>query len=406
MERTLAGLDGWPVNVGLQAGARDRGRRAPGRAARRRRVRLQDPRGLRRLPGADRPRPALRRRARRLRLAAHGRPARVRGARGHGRRDRRPDRPRLSRRGDAAAATCPDLLGLVREPNIICSSTTPTIPFGVDAAAEQRPDDRAQPRRVVRRRPTTSRWSASGSTPRRWPPRARSTSSARSGSSTPTRRGWAGSMETVRRTIQLAHVMKAWRATEAGRGHPGLPDDRTTPSTTTDRVLRYLAKVTIEPAITHGIADARRVAAAGPARGHRPVEPGLLRREAGARAQGRLSGLGAARRGQRDGRASRADPLPAGLGRPGRGRRRPVGDVRVGPGRGRAGRRCAAGARRATDRRGRADAGPDPGGAGAEPRDGPDRDRPARRPGHAGRAAARGRARPTDLPLNRRYFLR
>ncbi|HXU84501.1 MAG TPA: urease subunit alpha, partial [Verrucomicrobiae bacterium] len=30
----------------------------------------------------------------------------------------------------------PDLLGLVREPNIICSSTTPTIPYGLNAAAE------------------------------------------------------------------------------------------------------------------------------------------------------------------------------------------------------------------------------------------------------------------------------
>ena len=30
----------------------------------------------------------------------------------------------------------PDLLGLVREVNILCSSTTPTVPFGVNAAAE------------------------------------------------------------------------------------------------------------------------------------------------------------------------------------------------------------------------------------------------------------------------------
>jgi urease subunit alpha len=48
-------------------------------------------------------------------------------------------------------------------------------------------------------------------------------------------------MESVRRTIQLAHVMREW-AGEAG------DDD-------TERVLRYLAKVTIEPAITHGLAD-------------------------------------------------------------------------------------------------------------------------------------------------------
>ena len=33
----------------------------------------------------------------------------------------------------------PDLLGLVREPSILCSSTTPTIPYGVHAAAEHLP---------------------------------------------------------------------------------------------------------------------------------------------------------------------------------------------------------------------------------------------------------------------------
>ena len=47
--------------------------------------------------------------------------------------------------------------------------------------------------------------------------------------------------ETLRRTIQLAHVMKAWAADESA-------DDNA-------RMLRYLAKCTLEPAITHGIAD-------------------------------------------------------------------------------------------------------------------------------------------------------
>ena len=64
--------------------------------------------------------------------------------------------------------------------------------------------------------------------------------------------------ETVRRTFQLAHVMKAWRRSAAADGIAGLPadpglddpDDRDD----TARVLRYLAKVTIEPAITHGLA--------------------------------------------------------------------------------------------------------------------------------------------------------
>jgi urease subunit alpha len=62
-------------------------------------------------------------------------------------------------------------------------------------------------------------------------------------------------METLRRAFQLAHAMKAWRATDAGRGHPGLPEEGASGPEGDDnaRVLRYLAKVTIESAITHGI---------------------------------------------------------------------------------------------------------------------------------------------------------
>ena len=67
--------------------------------------------------------------------------------------------------------------------------------------------------------------------------------------------GMGRMMETVRRTVQLAHVMHAWRSTEAGRGHAGLPDDPDDAFDSTARVLRYLAKVTIEPAIAHGISE-------------------------------------------------------------------------------------------------------------------------------------------------------
>jgi urease subunit alpha len=68
--------------------------------------------------------------------------------------------------------------------------------------------------------------------------------------------------ETVRRTFQLAHVMKAWRTSEAGTGwgDPG-PVRRLRPTAPSgdgepddnERVLRYLAKVTTEPARAHGI---------------------------------------------------------------------------------------------------------------------------------------------------------
>jgi urease subunit alpha len=53
-------------------------------------------------------------------------------------------------------------------------------------------------------------------------------------------------MESVRRTIQLASVLIRWRGSTLLRSAEG--DDN-------ERVLRYLAKVTIEPAITHGLAD-------------------------------------------------------------------------------------------------------------------------------------------------------
>ena len=175
-----AGLEGFPVNVGLQANARSTDPAALEVAARRRRGRVQDPRGLRRLPGAHRRDPAVRRRARRLGEPPHGRPARERGARGHRRGDRGPDRPRVPRRGHRAAATSRTSSGIVREANVICSSTTPTIPWGVSAVDEGVPMTDPQPRRDVRGRRGRRSSSASARIPRRWPPRARSTSLARS----------------------------------------------------------------------------------------------------------------------------------------------------------------------------------------------------------------------------------
>ena len=56
--------------------------------------------------------------------------------------------------------------------------------------------------------------------------------------------------EMVRRTWQLADAMKIWGASEAGDGWPDalpLGDDDN------QRVLRYLAKYTVEPARTHGV---------------------------------------------------------------------------------------------------------------------------------------------------------
>ncbi len=138
----------------------------------------------------------------------------------------------------------PDVIGLVREPNVICSSTTPTIPFGVGAAAEQVPmivlnhgasfavaEDVA----LVRERVHAPTMAAEG-------PLHELGAIAIVNSDS---QGMGRMMETVRRAFQLAHVMAGWSGTTPGAD----------PLDDTERVLRYLAKVTIEPAITHGVAD-------------------------------------------------------------------------------------------------------------------------------------------------------
>src|SRR4029078_13617869 len=56
-------------------------------------------------------------------------------------------------------------------------------------------------------------------------------------------------MESIRRTLQLASVLKRWPGSTLPRAARGDDEDDT------ERVLRYLAKVTIEPAIPHGVAD-------------------------------------------------------------------------------------------------------------------------------------------------------
>jgi urease subunit alpha len=154
----------------------------------------------------------------------------------------------------AGGGHVPDLLGLVREPNVICSSTTPTIPYGVAAPAEHLPmtilnhgTSFAVPGDVelVRERIHPTTMAAEG-------PLHELGAIAIVNSDS---QGMGRIGETLRRTMQLAHVTRAWRATEAGTGHPGLPPDADDPYDDTDRVLRYLAKVTIEPAITHGVSD-------------------------------------------------------------------------------------------------------------------------------------------------------
>jgi urease subunit alpha len=166
----------------------------------------------------------------------------------------------------AGGGHVPDVLGLVRVPNVLCSSTTPGLPWGRAAAAEQTdmillvhegnpslPGDVEAARERVRA-PTMS---AEG------PLHDLGAISIVNSDS----QGMGRIGETIRRTWQLAHAMKAWRASELGAGWPEAPavrrlrsrpaaslaDDGLGPDDN-DRVLAYLAKHTAEPAIVHGLA--------------------------------------------------------------------------------------------------------------------------------------------------------
>ena len=145
----------------------------------------------------------------------------------------------------------PDAIGLVAEPNVLCSSTTPTIPYGRSTAAEQPdmklivhegnpalPGDVEAARELVH--PATM--TAEG------PLHDLGAISIVNSDS----QGMGRIGETIRRAFQLAHAMKGWRATEDGTGWA--PEDAATEDDN-ERVLRYLAKVTTEPAIVHGITD-------------------------------------------------------------------------------------------------------------------------------------------------------
>ena len=151
----------------------------------------------------------------------------------------------------------PDLVGIVREANVICSSTTPTIPWGVSAVDEGlamtvlnhgATFGVAEDLELIRERTHPATMAAEGPLHELGAIQIVNSDS----------QGMGRIMETVRRTFQLADAMKAWRSTEAGTGHPGLPPEvgftrAGDEGDDNQRVLRYLAKVTIEPAITHGV---------------------------------------------------------------------------------------------------------------------------------------------------------
>jgi urease subunit alpha len=143
----------------------------------------------------------------------------------------------------AGGGHAPDLLRLAGRSTILTSSTAPTVPFGVDTAAEHLAMVAAvhvlEPGRIhgdltaARARVRPGTMAAEGV--------LHDLGIVHMLSSDSQGMGRAG--EVVRRAFQNADVMKRVRGDD---GYPAGPADN-------ERVLRHLAKVTINPAIVHGL---------------------------------------------------------------------------------------------------------------------------------------------------------
>ncbi|SDL09278.1 urease subunit alpha [Nonomuraea jiangxiensis] len=136
----------------------------------------------------------------------------------------------------------PDLLEILAHPHVLASSTTPTLPYTVNTVAELFPMTMTVHRQnallpgdvdVTRSRVRASAIAAENALHD-----AGAVSIVNSDSMGMGRVG-----ETSRRTWQLAAHAKAASGDEQAGGHDN------------ERVLRYLAKITINPAIAHGMAD-------------------------------------------------------------------------------------------------------------------------------------------------------
>ena len=156
----------------------------------------------------------------------------------------------------SAGGHLPDNLMLVTDPAVICSSTTPSIPYSRFTAIEHlamtmavhggNPDN-AHDVLAFRERVHVPTMAAEG------PLHDFGAISIINSDS----QGVGRMAETIRRTWQLADAMKSWRGSAGAdwgvdgtldTPHLSGPDDNS-------RVRKYLAKYTIEPAVVHGIAD-------------------------------------------------------------------------------------------------------------------------------------------------------
>ncbi len=162
----------------------------------------------------------------------------------------------------AGGGHIPDLISLVREPAIICSSTTPTIPYGTGTVAEH-------PEMIL------AVHGGSGADPADFELAAERVRPATLAAEGPLHELGAISIinsdsqgmgrigETIRRAWQLADAMKSWRSGTDWPPAPGVRRAVPRPAASladdglgqddNDRVLRYLAKYTIDAAITHGV---------------------------------------------------------------------------------------------------------------------------------------------------------
>jgi len=152
----------------------------------------------------------------------------------------------------AGGGHVPNILAIVGQGRVLCSSTTPTIPFGIHAVAEHLDMIRT----VHRMKPGVS---GDDEMARR---RIRATTMAAENVlhdmgaipiMTSDSQGMGRIGETIRRTWQLAHRMKAWES-EAGSRPFWARSGAGAGRADNARVLRYLAKYTINPAIAHGLA--------------------------------------------------------------------------------------------------------------------------------------------------------
>lgn len=143
----------------------------------------------------------------------------------------------------------PDVLRLAGVPNVLGSSTNPTMPFGRDATAEHQAmimfahglnPELPWDQKLAAERIRAATMAAEDILHDRGVIPIMSSDA----------QGMGRAGETVSRTFATASVMKA-RLVAAGVLSPGLLEPYADDN---DRVLRYLAKLTINPAIAHGLA--------------------------------------------------------------------------------------------------------------------------------------------------------